>query len=88
MASIFFVDVYEKPHTVVSSPSVSLCEVNYKPWGKRGTLSKHNARKRFTFRSNPAFVTKEFVCERDCYLSFLFSVKNKKQKQRRDKTFM
>lgn len=74
MASILLW-MFTKPHTVVSFPNIALCEVNYRPQGKRGALSKHNANKKFMFRSSgsdPVFVAKDFVCERDCYFSFLF----------------
>ncbi len=61
-------------------PNVALCEVNHRPRGKRGALSKHNANKKFMFRSsgaNQCLLQKIFVCERDCYFSFLFFSKKK-----------
>lgn len=73
--------MFTKPHTVVSFPNVTLCEVNYRPQGKRGALSKHNANKKFMFRSSGVIqyvLQKICVWERLLFFSFLFfSVKKR-----------
>lgn len=84
MASILLW-MFTKPHTVVSFPNVALCEVNYRPQGRRGALSKHNANKKFMFRSSGAnqYLLQKILCVRETVIfpSFFFSKK-------KGKTFM
>lgn len=89
MASIFLLWMFTKPHTVVSFSSIALCEVNYRPQGKRGALSKHNANKKFVFRNSGAiqYLLQKILCVRETVIFFfLFSVK--KTLKKKEKTFM
>lgn len=87
MASILLW-MFTKPHAVVSFPSIALCEENYRPQGMLGALSKHNANKKFMFRSSGViqYSLQKILCVRDCYfiyfflLSFFFLSKKKKRK--------
>lgn len=85
MASIFLLWMFTKPHTVVSFSSVALCEVNYRPQGKRGALSKHNANKKFVFRNSGAiqYLLQKILCVRETVIFFLpfFSKKNFEKKR-------
>lgn len=82
MASILLW-MFTKPHTVVSFPDVALCEVNYRPQGNGGALSKHNANKKFMFRNSGViqYLLQKILCVRETVIfSFLFFSKKKERK--------
>lgn len=90
MASILLW-MFTKPHTVVSFPDVALCEVNYRPQGSGGALSKHNANKKFMFRNSGViqYLLQKILCVRETVIfSFLFFSKKKRENFYVIKTFL
>lgn len=76
--------MFTKPHAVVSFPNVALCEEIYGPQGKLGALGKHNANKKFMFRSSGViqYLLQKILCVGETVINFifvLFSVKKKRE---------